>query len=108
MPENWRPLKIEGGWAKGSMMLGTEGEPIVLIKWWRPKDKQFDMEQWLTRRFKELGALADGAPPTPSGFSVTEWVVNLQRKEGVGKSIWYGYAPQAGLHAYPFRDHFVR
>jgi hypothetical protein len=97
VPEEWRPLKIEGSWAKGSLMLGTEGEPVVLVKWWRPEEKRFDAEQWMARRCKALGALPDEHAPTPVGFCPALWVVNLQRREGEGKTVWYGYAPEAGL-----------
>ncbi len=97
VPEEWRPLKIEGGWSRGSMMLGTEGAPIVLIKWWRPEEKRFDAERWMTRRFKALGVLPDDDAPCPAGFTPTGWIANLQRKEGVGKTVWYGYAPDAGV-----------
>lgn len=97
IPEAWQPLKVEGGWQKGSMMIGTEETPVALIKWLRPQEKRFDAERWMQQRFKDLGALPDDNTPTAAGFVPAQWVVALQNKEGVGKTIWYGYAPDADL-----------
>ena len=87
VPEDWRPLKLEGGWAKGSLMLGREGSPFVLIKWWRPEQKSFDAERWMKRRFKSLGALPEPDAPAPTGFSPAGWVADLQRLESDGKTV---------------------
>lgn len=96
-PDDWQPLKIEGGWVKGSMMLGTDGAPVVMIKWWRPDGKRFDAARWMNRRFKALGALPDANAPSPHDFRPVQWIVNMQYKKDVGKTIWCGYAPDSGL-----------
>ena len=97
VPEDWSAMKITGGWMKGSMMIGRESEPIVLIKWWRPEHAHFNAKVWLDRRFGDLGVLADAEPALPAGFAEAGWVTHLENRDGSSKTVWYGYAPSANL-----------
>ena len=97
MPADWQPIKIEGGWEKGSMMIGLETEPVVLVKWWRPGSARFNPQAWLDRRFKDLHALPDPDAPHPDSFDIVGWLRRLERKDGAAKTVWYGHAPRAGL-----------
>jgi hypothetical protein len=97
VPESWQPLKIQGTWDKGQMMIGCGSDPVVLIKWWRPREKTRDAEAWLARRFKALHALPDDEAPHPDDFDAVGWIRHLENKDGSAKTVWYGHAARAGL-----------
>ena len=97
VPESWQPLKIQGTWDKGQMMIGCGSDPVVLIKWWRPREKTRDAEAWLARRFKALHALPDDEAPHPDDFDAVGWIRHLENKDGSAKTVWYGHAERAGL-----------
>jgi hypothetical protein len=95
LPENWRPHKIEGGFSKGQMFIGDDQNPYFMIRWWRPDlegIKNFDRERWLQKRFQKLHALPQSDPPAPPGFALTAWVKDLQKKQDLSRTLWYGCA----------------
>ena len=95
VPWDWRPLRIEGEWQRGAMMLGDAEAPAVQIKWWRPEEKKFDAERWLKKRLKKVRAPVkqDEGAPHPKGFEHCVWAPESKD----GRAFWYGYASEAGL-----------
>ena len=51
VPADWRPLKIEGGWERGAMMVGDADGPVFKILWWRPEAEDFAASRWLAERW---------------------------------------------------------
>jgi len=97
VPESWRPLKIQGDPAKGTMMIGDAEQPIMLVQWWRPRRSVFKVEKWFEQRFRKLGAVPTQGAPAPERFSKTAWEPELATREGTSKTIWSGYSTEAGL-----------
>ena len=97
VPQDWRPLEIAGDYKRGKMMIGNAEIPVVQIKWWRPEEKEFYDYEWIAARIRKLKALPSDNPPRPPGFSNTGWVKDLEFKENISKTIWYGYAKSAGV-----------
>lgn len=97
VPESWRPLQIEGAWEKGMMMVGTTGEALFQIKWWRPNARNFSPQEWLDRRLQRMAAIPSTESPRPKGFGVHAYLPEAPSKGGGSRSIWYGYCACANL-----------
>ncbi len=102
VPPEWRPLRIEGEWKRGKMIIGDAEEPVIQLKWWRPQAERFDAARWMQSRLRSLG-LRPASNPLPSGpppgFSETAWVPEAKwaGEEKTLLRLFYGYAPRAGL-----------
>jgi hypothetical protein len=98
IPEDWRPLKIEGGHAKGSMMIGDGRQPILLVRWMRTDDQpRFDMQRWLAARFRKQGLTPDDGAPKPAAIDHAAWSCDTTDSKGGRKTTWYGYASKSRL-----------
>ena len=101
VPAQWRPLKIEGEYSGGTMILARGADVVMQLKWWRPKRKRFRPERWLRRRLKSLKAQIDdeAACPSPDGFEPVTLAKSRRSKRGRGGplALWYGWAPDAGV-----------
>ena len=99
-PPDWRPLQIRGNWERGSLLAGNSLHPTVHVKWWRPaEDEQFHADDWIEVRLEKIcrGGAKRQAGPHPAEFSHTAWVPEAADADGDRRSLWYGYAPGAGL-----------
>lgn len=97
VPEEWRPLKIQGDPVKGSMMIGDAERPIVLIQWCRQPKAGFDTDKWFEQRFRKLGTVPARGAPVPERFTKTAWQPELSTHEGTSKTLWCGYSADACL-----------
>jgi hypothetical protein len=97
IPEDWRPLRIAGTWERGLIVLGDAEKAILQVKWWRPREKRFKPDRWFRRRLRRMGGKADAGGPRPKDFPHAAWVKKYQPSAGGRGSLWYGYAPKAGL-----------
>ncbi len=112
VPGRWRPLKIDGTWTRGTMMIGRGADVVMQIKWWRPKPNwlrrtlpilplgQHDPDRWLRRRLKAVRGTIDTkrSCPTPAGFEpVARAVTRGRRRRKAPCSLWYGWDPTAGV-----------
>src|SRR5258708_5166859 len=98
IPSDWRPLRIEGLWEKGTMMVGDSAAAVFQIKWWRPQMKNFDAYRWIQRRIrsnKKSEKMNGSELRSPENFTNCVWVD--ENKKDLHRSLWYGYAPQAQL-----------
>ena len=92
--EEWCPLRIEGAWDRGMMMVGNSYEAAFQIKWWRPGKARFNAAAWLNRRARQVGgAAAELSIARPAGVTDSRWVPSARIKGGGEMSIWYGWAP---------------
>ena len=97
VPLEWRPLKIQGEFRKGSMMIGDGEQPRLLVQWRRVKDDGFDVQRWFRERFSRQRAMPEPGAPCPPGFDASAWARDFEVREGEAKSMWYGYSRTAGL-----------
>ena len=95
VPEDWRPVRIEGAWMRGSMIVGDADEAIMQVKWWRPTKRDFDPGRWIRRRLKKVGRRPADRGPAPHGLSHSAWAP-AEPNDGRG-AFWYGCASDGGL-----------
>ncbi len=95
----WRPIQLAGDRRRGRMLIGDAAQHVLLVQWWRP-GARFDFAPWLRRRLRQV---AEGQPPdavapvTPAGFTSVAGVTGRTFRGSVGKSLWYGHAPEDHL-----------
>jgi hypothetical protein len=96
IPDEWRPLRIKGGWRRGAVIVGNTSDPVVQIKWLRPRRRRFNASRWIARRLRSQNVEA-GEPPRAGwkGFDEAAWVPDAEVKRLV--RLWYGYAADPGL-----------
>lgn len=101
VPGRWRPLKIDGTFAGGTMTLGRGADVVMQVKWWRPAQDRFRPERWLDRRLRSLKATRDeeATCPSPDGFELVMRATSRAPKRGKGGplALWYGWAGRAGV-----------
>ena len=83
------------------MVIGDAAQAIVQVKWWRPRRRRLDAQRWIRRRMEAARATPDesGACAAPADFSAVGWATDapLPGQRDARRSLWYGYAPRAGL-----------
>lgn len=100
IPFEWRPLRIESGWMRGAMLVGTAETPLLQIKWWRPERKRFKAVPWIEARVKSVaakGALVKYLKPQRDGFATLVSAVDNNLKKNRNRILWYAHAPAANL-----------
>lgn len=67
VPESWNPVRLEGDFDQGSLLLSDLTAPKLALRWRRPAGRRFDVEQWAQRALvDEVGQLAAAeAKPCP-------------------------------------------
>lgn len=89
MPPEGRPLRIEGNWRAGTMMVGSATDAMLRIRWARLSPARA-RRAWARRLRRSKGQRLDRAP---SGF--TDCAVLKPRKSA--QTIWLGIAEEMGL-----------
>ena len=99
IPPEWRPLRIDGGWKRGVMMIGDAGQAYMQIKWYRPRSQSFNASRWLMRRQKTVRAaeVKVNGLACSEDFTVSGWIPEAKAKKGRNTGLWYGYSPKARL-----------
>ncbi len=99
VPEQWRPLKIEGDWQRGLVILGDGEAPRMQVRWWRPS-RRLDAERWLERQVRRWRCRAEpltgAAALREAGFTHARWLP-AARYRGGERPMWYGVAPDENL-----------
>lgn len=54
IPEDWRPLAIEGLWDEGALVVGDVSRPLFSVRWSRPRGR-FRPEKWIASRVEAHG-----------------------------------------------------
>ena len=94
---DWRPIEIDGDYCRGKMMIGSSSVPVMQVKWWRPQEKNFFATEWIAARIREMKTFPSENPPVPADFAAAGWIDELEFKEDLTKTIWYGFAEKAGV-----------
>jgi len=93
MGKDWRPLKIDGDYHDGFMIIGDQGGPVLQIRWERPKKAgPLTGGTWLEEKCRRLAVLPEDNPPHPAGFDRVAWVKNVLFRQGVRKTLWWGWS----------------
>ena len=92
VPADWRPLDIQGGWRRGTMVIGDADQPLLQVKWWRPRRKRFDADRWIRRKARHGQPVEDW-----EDFPVAAKLRKGGRGRRAGRQLWYAYSPEARL-----------
>jgi hypothetical protein len=93
-------LRIESGWKRGAILVGTAETPLLQIKWWRPERKRFKAAAWIEARVKTVaakGALVKYLQPQREGFTTLVSTVDNRPKKNRNRFLWYAHAAAANL-----------
>ena len=95
IPDDWRPLRVEGDWDKGNIIVGGGEQALFQIKW-RRTGPAFRGDRWLKRRLTKVRAKAAEDGPALRGFGHTPRSPGGGRNAALG-ALWYGHAPEARM-----------
>jgi hypothetical protein len=96
VPEDWRPVDLQGEWGKGNAVIGDADAGLMQVKWWRPASRSFDPRRWAAARARAMAA-ALGAGPMPEGFEESSFFGEVPSRGGGARAIWFGWHPGARL-----------
>jgi hypothetical protein len=90
LPPDWSPVKIEGDFATGAVMIADLHEPRMAIRWATP-DRRFRLESWMTQTLRaEIGTLMEQkATEYRPGGSWTGGRLFVE-PEPPGRDVWVG------------------
>src|SRR4051794_33032561 len=96
LPRSWNPVKIEGDWEKGSVLLADLDHPRLGMRWRRIGSKRFDAKAWAQRTMREeVGQLAAGeANPISTAVTGNDSQLYLDEKPP-GRDVFVGYSSQS-------------
>ena len=99
IPGHWRPLRVVGGWSRGTLVAGDAERVLLQVKWIRPGAAAFEAERWMEKRLRReaRGLVVAAQAPRPSGFAAARWARPPEGASGSRGAVWYGWAPGAGL-----------
>jgi len=93
LPAEWNPVRLEGGYEAGSMLVADLQGARLALRWQRPGRRQFDAARCVESAMEEeLGRLAAAeARPMPlDGFDCSMLYVEQQPP---GRDLWTAYSP---------------
>ncbi len=112
VPDTWNPVKVDGTWDQGLMLLADMHQAKLGLRWRRAK--RGDPEKWADRALKdEVGNLA---AKQAAGFAMpesTDWKVSklYADTDPPGRDVWVGWSNQSSrvleiVHHVKTRDTF--
>lgn len=97
VPTTWNPVKVDGDWDQGVLLLADMLQAKLGLRWKRMK--RGDPMQWANRSLEaEVGKLAsqeaiDHPMPHPSDWRVSKLYID---KDPPGRDIWSGWSEKSG------------
>lgn len=97
VPESWNPVKVDGDWEQGHLLLADLQSAKLGVRWKRMK--RGDPSAWASRALREeVGKLAaeeakDLTMPDPASWRVSKLYVE---PEPPGRNIWVGWSETSG------------
>jgi hypothetical protein len=89
IPAYWNPLKLEGDFDCGSLLIGDLNGPRLALRWATPHEKKFDPDAWSRRAIADEGGGADAKPRDIAGWNgVREW----SDSESPDRKVWVGFS----------------
>ncbi|HBC88455.1 MAG TPA: hypothetical protein DCZ94_16020 [Lentisphaeria bacterium] len=93
----WRPLRIEGVFKKGSITIGDVSGPLFEARWLRPGAADFDGRAWIDSNKMKSNDKIASAPPRPQGFTSVGWIKGFEEKDSGKKTVWWGYSVEGQI-----------
>lgn len=96
---DWQPVRIEGDFYRGRVIIANGDGPVFQVSWQRPKGGQdFDFAAWLARQTARYEN-ADAVKSKSSGdLVITEIAAfSATTEKQPGKRAWWAYSKAAGV-----------
>ncbi len=100
VPPDWRPLRIDGAWADGAMVLGSSEQSVLQINWQRPPHQSFSADNRLRKWSKRVHAASSTKSPaelTHPDIKAAVRAMVKDRKSGTEHPFWCCYSARANL-----------
>jgi hypothetical protein len=94
IPADWNPVRIEGDFDRGSVLLADLASPKLAIRWRRPTTRSFDADRWALQALRdEVGRLAadESAPHAPREGSWRGARLYVE-PDPPGRDVWVGHS----------------
>jgi len=96
VPADWNPVRIEGGWRSGFVLLADLHKPRLGLRWGAVGGKRFDAGIWARSAMRdEVGVIAsrEAKPLDREGFEAS---IHYLEPDLPGRDVWVGYSPASG------------
>lgn len=93
LPDDWSPVKIEGDWSKGSILIADFHASRLAIRWQSAPKRKFDARAWASKAIgAEVGQLMlkESVEHTPGAPFSTGRLFN--EPEPPGRDVWVGHS----------------
>jgi len=92
LPNRWNPVKVEGDYESGSIMIADLHRPRLGIRWKRA-GKNFDPNKWSRKALRD--EVGDLAAAEARGIELDGWQASLlyTDPEPPGRDVWVAYSP---------------
>src|SRR5581483_1097358 len=96
VPARWSPVKIEGDYAAGYVLLADLHRPRLGLRWGTLRKRKMDVAAVVRKRMlEEVGRLAaDEATPLNVSEGWTGGTLYIE-PEPPGRDVWIGYSPRS-------------
>lgn len=99
--EEWQPVRIEGDFYRGRMIVGNGDGPVFQVSWQRPKDiRDFDCAKWLSKQKSKYTDSQVGAVNTGDDNDIEITSLDGDIKNGRNmehKQVWWVYSASIGI-----------
>ncbi len=94
VPREWNPVRVEGGWSSGFVLLADLHRPRLGLRWGVVKERRFDACDWARRTIRdEVGKLAAREAKAlrleDENFEGSTLYVD---PDAPGRDVWVGYS----------------
>jgi hypothetical protein len=96
VPGEWNPVRIEGGWRSGFVLLADLHKPRLGLRWGAVGGKRFSAAIWARSAMRdEIGVIAanEAKPLARESF---ESSIHYPEPEPPGRDVWVGFSPATG------------
>lgn len=99
--EEWQPVRIEGDYFRGRMIVGNGDGPVFQISWQRPKDiRDFDCAKWLSKQKSKYtdSKVKSVNPNKDKDIEITSLEGDIKNgRSQEHKAVWWVYSARIGI-----------
>lgn len=99
VPADWNPVRIEGGWRSGFVLLADLHKPRLGLRWGAADGKRFSPEIWARSAIRdEVGVIA-AKEARPLACGPFEASIHFPEPQPPGRDVWVGFSRASGRGA---------
>ena len=99
VPADWNPVRIEGGWRSGFVLLADLHKPRLGLRWGAVGGKRFTADIWARSAMRdEVGVIA-AKEAKPLACGPFEASIHYPEPEPPGRDVWAGFSRTSGRGA---------